>query len=363
MQHFTLLHDYTTSKQEILDALDHHFAIYPWHMEGTSFKIEQFNASFAALLEIAKATSGHPGHKSLVWVGTGFPPFDPTTLAADQATDLKLVIEACTNALRDARVALYTLDPAGVSMEPPTEDLDGFENDPFSAALDFNLMAHATGGHAFYGRNDVDRLIATSTRDGASFYTLSYEPVVPITDTREFRGIRVVMKNPALTAETREGYYAHPPSPVVRPGAAKHANRTVFDLNLAAQSVMVYDAVHMTVESVAQRPDTFKITLDSGDLVWQPGQAGKLIGKITVALETFDRKGTVVDRSVKISTLQVDEGAPNAAATQTVFLYATVPTKAPATRMRVVVRVDADQKIGALNFPLNEAAPANGVAN
>jgi VWFA-related protein len=214
MQHFVLLHDYTTSKRDLLTALDKHFTAYPWKLEGTSWKAEQFNASFAALVEIAEATVGHPGHKSLLWVGRGFPPFDPSILAGKDVEGLKQIIEASTNALRDARVVLYTLDPAGVSTEPPSVTLDGFIDDPFDGELDFSVMAQATGGHAFYGRNDVDKLIAASSREGSSFYTISYKPSNLFTDPRAFHGIRVVMKNPDLKAETREGYYAHVPPPV-----------------------------------------------------------------------------------------------------------------------------------------------------
>jgi len=366
MKHFTLLHDYTTSKKEILDALDHHVAIYPWHMEGASWRAQQFNASFTALLEIAKATAGHAGHKSLIWVGRGFAPFDPTTLEAEQATALKQIVEACTNALRDARVALYTLDPAGVSLEPPTEDNDGFMNDPFSGMMDFNIMAQATGGHAFYGRNDVDNLIAASTRDGANFYTLTYKPKVLVTDQRAFRGIRVAMKNPDLTAETREGYYAHPPPPTLSagPGDKKHVGRSEFDLGVAAQSMLVYDAVHITVKRIAQTPDQFRISLNSADLVWQESGSKKLIAKVTVVAETFDKKGTAIDHTIKISTLQVGEGStantPDAA---TVSLFTSVPTKSPAARVRFLVRVETDQKLGSVNFVLDDKNPAGEVTN
>ena len=217
LNRLTLLSDYTTSKKDLLSALDRHFTAYPWHTEGTSWQVEQFDASFMALLEMAEATSGHPGHKSLLWIGRGFPPFDPSALTAPQSQALKQVIEACTNALRDARVSLYTLDPAGVSTEPPDLDSDGFADDPFAQEVDFDAMARATGGHAFFGRNDVDKVIARSARDGASFYTLAYRPSVPRTDIVTFHNIRVVVKQPGLRAETREGYYSAVPLMLRRP--------------------------------------------------------------------------------------------------------------------------------------------------
>ncbi|HZL29129.1 MAG TPA: VWA domain-containing protein [Acidobacteriaceae bacterium] len=355
LTHFMLLHDYTTSRQDILSALDHHFAAYPWHMDGASWKADQFNASFASLIEIAEATRGHSGHKSLIWVGRGFPPFDPTTLPEQFNEGLKQVIESCTDALTDARVALYTLDPAGISMAPEEVDADGFVGDPFGGQIDFNVMAEATGGHAFFGRNDVDKLIAASARDGAGFYTLTYAPAVARTDAKEFRSIRVVMKDPSLHAATRQGYYsrgvsASGPAKVVLKGQ----NRQIFDLGLAAQSVLVYDAVHIDVQRVAGPSGQFRLVLNSADLAWHEAGARKLDAKITVIAETFDSKGNALDLTSKLSTLQVGEASvPNTPDSATVSLFDNIPTKPSATRIRFVVRDETNRKIGAVNFDLN----------
>jgi len=365
MEHFTLLHDYTTSKQELLSALEHHLVKYPWHMEGGSWKAEQFNASFTALIEIAEASAGHAGHKSLLWVGRGFPPFDHTTLTPQATDGLKQVIEACANTLRDARIALYTLDSAGVSLEPEEVDSDGFVVDPFGEQLDFNVMARATGGHAFFGRNDVDKLIETSARDGANFYTLSYTPINSRTDTQTFHSIRVVMKNPDLRAETREGYYLQAPqAPPAASIAGKQPNRQTFDLAVAAQSMMVYDSVHMTVKRVSETPDRFNIRLNSADLVWQESGPKKLITKVTVILETFDKKGAPLDRNIKVSTLQVGEGSTvNIPDVTAVSLFASIPTKSPVARVRFLVRADANQKLGAVNFILADKNPGGEESN
>lgn len=360
MNHFTVLHDYTTSKQELLDALDHHFVAYPWHLEGTSWKAEQFNASFVALMEIAEATSGHPGHKSLLWVGRGFPPFDPSTLTQQENEGLKQVIEGCTNAMRDARVVLYTLDPAGVSMEPPELDSDGFISDPFATEVDFDAMARETGGHAFYGRNDVDKLIATSAEEGANFYTLSYRPSAPRTNGSAFHSIRVVMKNPALHAETREGYY----SKVSGGGTVDdQPKRQIFDLALAAQSMMTYDGVHMSVQRVGGSPDQFRLSVNSGDLVWQESGARKMITRITVVAESFDKKGGLLNRAVKISTLQVGETAANTPDSATVALFASIPTKAPASQLRFLVRADASSRLGTVNLPIAGKSATDQASN
>jgi VWFA-related protein len=352
LKHFMLLHDYTTSKQELLAALAKHKVFYNEYLEGASWQAEQFDASFEGLLEVTQATAGHPGHKSLLWVGRGFPPFDPTNLSESDNQGLQQIIESCTNAMRDARVVLYTLDPVGVTTEAQPVNNDGFVDDPFDGELDFSKIALATGGHAFFGRNDVDKLIETSSNDGAAFYTLSYKPKVPITDSRAFRGIRVVMRDPSLTAETRTGYYAHPPAPAPNVGS-KHADRQVFDLGLALHSALPYDAVHMTVKRLTEDPDKFAIILHAHDLSWSAGEPGKVLNKVTVVAEAFDKNGNAVAHSLKVSTLQDNEGSvAGAAADASVTVVTAVSTKAPATRIRILIRDETTNKIGAVSYML-----------
>ena len=247
--------------------------------------------------------------------------------------------------------------------EAPAEEVDddGFIDDPFGGQIDFNVMAEATGGHAFFGRNDVDKLIATSARDGAGFYTLSYTPSAARNDTKDFHSIRVVMKDPSLHAESRQGYYtraasASAPQKVVLKGQ----NRQVFDLGLAAQSVLVYDAVHITIQPVSGVPGQFRLVLNSADLAWHESGDQKLVARITVIAETFDRKGYAVDHTSKISTLQVGEASvPNTPDSATVSLFDTISTKPPATRIRFIVRDETNQKIGAVNFDLGSAGEGN----
>ena len=353
LQHFMVLRDYTTSKQEILSALDHHLANYPWHLQGGSWKTEQFNAAFASLMEVAEATAGHPGHKSMIWLGRGFPAVNPASLSVEANEALKTAIETCANALRDARVVLYTLDPAGISTEPPAQDEDGFYvDDPFGGQVDFNAMAKATGGQSFYGRNDVDKLIADSTRDAGSFYTLSYTPTLPRDDSKDFHNIRIVMKNPNLQAATREGYYSQiPPSSVDQSAPGKLSSRQIFDLTVAGQSMLVYDAVPLTITRIAANPDQFKISFNSSDVIWQESGPARLTADLMVLVESFDKKGKLLSRKAEVSTAQVDESStPNVPITPAVNLLTTIPTQPPAARIRFVVRVSSNQKLGATNF-------------
>ena len=175
-----------------------------WELEG-----EQINAAFASLISVAEATSGHPGHKNMVWVGRGFPSLRWDRLPASTQDQLRAAVANCANILRDARVTLYSIDPVGLSAEPPATEEDGFFiDDPFGGQVDFDTMAQATGGQAFHGRNDVDHLIGTGVSDGETFYTLTYRPSTVGQNAKEFRRIQVLMTDRSLRATTREGYFS-----------------------------------------------------------------------------------------------------------------------------------------------------------
>lgn len=362
LQRFTMLHDYTTSRKDLLAALEHHLVAYPWR-QGGGWKTEQFNAAVASIMEIAEATAGHPGHKSMIWIGRGFPSFDPESLSPEADAALQTTIETCTNGLRDSRVVLYTLDSAGVSTAPVAQDDDGFyTDDPFGGQIDFNAMALATGGESFFGRNDVDRLIAASALDGASFYTLSFTPTLPITDAKIFHNLRVVMRNPDLRAATREGYYSQPAKPApARSADGKLSDRQVFDLMVAGQSTMVYDAVPLTVLRMTGTTGDFKVSLSSADVTWQTDGANKLSANVTLLVESFDKKGKLLDRQGESTTVEVPRD-PDAATPGTpwVTLLAKIPTKPPAARIRFVVRLDDSGKLGSSNFLLVDPATLSG---
>ena len=88
-------------------------------------------------------------------------------------------------------------DPTLLTSSPP---------DPFAATFNFSSFSRQTGGQYFYGRNDIDREIATSSSHANSFYTLTYSPSSAIQDNT-YRKIVVRMSNPNLVVQTKQGYY------------------------------------------------------------------------------------------------------------------------------------------------------------
>jgi VWFA-related protein len=355
LERFMVLRDYTTSKKEILSALDHHLVEFPWHAKAASWKLPQYAAAFASLMEVAQATAGHPGHKNMIWVGRGFPAINETvmqSLPVETQDAIHSSIDLCTNALRDARVTMYTIDPAGINPAPIPTDENGFlADDPFGGNVDFEAMAQATGGKSYHGRNDVDHLIDGSVQAGIDFYTLSYVPAQVNDAAKPFRNIRVVMKNPALHATTREGYFTQ--KAALEPAEDAKGNlssRLVFDLSIAGSSMMVYDSLPMTIERDPAAPDNFRIHIQASDIPWQSAGPQQVTSELTLLVESFDKKGKILNRSARIQhLLSKTNAAGTAPQSNALILATTIPTQPPAARIRFVVRVNANGKLGADN--------------
>jgi VWFA-related protein len=363
-----VLRDYTTSRKEILDALERHFAGYNWQAVNGSWKGEQFNAAFASLIAVAEATSGHPGHKNMIWVGRGFPSLRWDRLPTSTQDQLRAAISHCANVLRDARVTLYAIDPVGLSAEPPATDEDGFFiDDPFGGQVDFDTMAQATGGQAFHGRNDVDRLIGTGVSDGETFYTLTYRPATVSQNPKEFRKIQVLMKDRNLRATTREGYFSAtaPVAPALN-SKGKPSTQLNFDLNVAGGGLMVYDGIPLTVVRDSAKPDSFILHFRAANLEWQNVAGDKRSSELSVLVASFDKKGKMMKQSADI--IRFDLPAVPAGATTDdswVNVAETISTAAPAARLRFVVRCNTNGKVGAENVFLVDrktlSDPATGL--
>ncbi|MDR3745873.1 MAG: VWA domain-containing protein [Acidobacteriaceae bacterium] len=354
LDHQQVLHDYTTSKKEILDALNHHLAGNDWRTTNSSWSSEQILAEFTSLIEIAKATQGHAGHKSLIWVGRGFPSVQRDDVVPGQKDPLGAAIAQCTNLLRDARVTLYMIDPAGVAAPSATLDVNGTMtiDDPFGGQVGFEQMAAATGGQSLHGRNDVDRLIGTTVSDGQIFYSIAYKPESVITTDNpwEFRKIRVVLRDGALVATTREGYYvAKPDVPAVMNESGQLSQQARFNLAAASQGLMVFDGIPLTISRDQTTPDRFQLAFPAASLNLRD-DGSKMIGNVSLIVLSFDRTGKLLNRSGQVISLHLARLQSGETESRTVQIATSLDTRSPAARVRFIVLGDSNGKVGADNF-------------
>jgi VWFA-related protein len=361
-QHQLLLHDYTTSRKDILDALNQHFNGPAWRTATGNPQGQQIMATLLSLTGVANATSGHPGHKNIVWIGRGFPDLQWSSMPLASANQFQQAIATLINRLRDARATLYSVDPAGLTAAPPVihAQPDALEEegpttiqDPFGGQADFDLIAQATGGMALHGTNAVDRLIGKSITYGAAFYTIAYKPTDPGDTPRQFRSIQVLMSDPRLTATAPAGYHTgiSPIPPPIDP-QGKPSPQADRDLAVAADGLVLYDGVTLTVQRSPSTPNDFTISFPAATLAWTPGQAQDK-SDITLLLATYDKKGKLLHREGHIVGFVRQPLQQGQAERRTLHVLATIDTTSPATRLRVLVRSNGSGGIGSANYLLN----------
>lgn len=357
LQHFTVLQDYTQNKAALLSALEHHFAAYPWQVHNGGWIAERYATAFATLTRVAEAVVGHPGHKNMIWIGRGFPPYNFANGPIDAENRVNTAVQMCVNELRDARVTLYTVDPAGLTVSPGGDygSAAAF-NDPFGGNYQFSKLAVATGGRTFYGRNDVDTEIGTGIREGGSFYSLSYRPDTANVDPKKFRRIKITLSRPDLTATTREGYYVQMGPARVNP--TNPSRRLAFEVLSADASNMVYDGVPLTLIPDPANSDTFTIKVDGSALVWAPAtDTAPRHADMVVVASTFDKKNKEIKRISKvISANATTDVAPTGPLKRDVNLRFPLEHDPKAVRARFVVRVSATGRIGTADAKLGQAA-------
>jgi VWFA-related protein len=348
-----VLLDYSTSKKEVLSALNRHLASNDFRATDPTAPDEKIIAEFLSLVEIAKATQGHPGHKSLIWIGRGFPSMQRDGLLPDRSDRLDAAIAQCTNLLRDARVTLYTIDPAGVSAPEQTLDAAGSVEmeDPFGSQVGFMQMATATGGQSLHGRNDVDRLIDTTVKDGQIFYSLAYRPSSIENDNpKAFRKIRVEVKGGALLATTREGYYpATADAPAATADAGKLSADDRFNVAAASQGLMVFDGIPLTITRDPAAADSFHLAFPAATLGLKD-DGSKMSGRVSLIALSYDKTGKLLNRTGKVVSLHLAQLQPGESESRKVEISTSLDTRAPAARVRFIVLGNGNGKIGADNF-------------
>ena len=352
---FDVLHDYTQNKQALIDSLDHHFSGSPWRNTSNSWASERYGTAFLTLRCVAEAVTGHQGRKNMIWIGRGFPSINLADVPLDSSNRINTYRQDCVNSLRDARVTLTTIDPAGLMVDPGVYGAAAAFNDPFGGNYQFAKIAQATGGRTIYGRNDVDAQIGAAALEGIHFYTLVYHPTNTSNDPSKFRKIVVTVDRPGVTLSTRQGYYLSYGPGRVDPKAP--SRRLMSDLASAEDSNMSYDGVDMAVTPVPGTPLSYVIHVAARSVGWYFPTATEPFRhtELVLAVTTYDRKGKLLKQSANDMKFKAPE---NASPTGRIEVPLNFPLKldpdSKAVRARVVVRLGTSGRIGTADLDLTK---------
>jgi VWFA-related protein len=180
---------------------------------------DRVQLSLHALEQFADYESTRPGRKLVIWISPGWPLLSGPRieLSSKEQQNLFETVVALSDALRQARITLYSIDPLGLSDARGLRALryenyvKGVKkaNQVNIGNLALQVLAEQSGGRVFNYNNDVASEIATSVADANAFYVLSFEGL-PGDGPNEYHALSVKIDKPGLTARTRTAYYAQP---------------------------------------------------------------------------------------------------------------------------------------------------------
>ena len=233
--------------QELLPAGFADAGLVPAQMVSAMQSFEQERVSFQtdlrltytlnALTSIARALSGYPGRKNLIWISEAFPlSIDPNMeLTGDTFAGTRNYgpqIAEAADSLIDAQIAMYPIDARGL-VPSSMFDASNSGRDKFGRSMSrpgrmataisaesaqlqsvhgaMQEMADRTGGRAFYNTNGIDAAIRKSIEDGSTYYTLAYYPENKNWNGK-FRKIHVKVNRSGVKLRYRMGYYAVDPT-------------------------------------------------------------------------------------------------------------------------------------------------------
>jgi len=235
-----LVQGFTTDRDQLLQVLDvkRKEGHIPWALlTRINYASNDVTLPFTVMTMVAKSLNGLPGRKNLIWLSSSFPvplagpgnggmgglgaasgPNGGTggagsipNMPAQEITGSSAVagqdISAQARAMREAWDALNT---AQVSVYPV--DVQGLDPNAGWGGIDYvaQRTADATGGQAYYNRNDISQAMVEATENGGSYYEMTYAP-----QGHEYDGklhtIKVSLNKPGYSLEYRQFYYDDDP--------------------------------------------------------------------------------------------------------------------------------------------------------
>ena len=211
----------STDGKALLASFDEHETKLRTIRRSTGFygAEERFSLSQKSLGMLATAEARLPGRKLVIWISPGWPILSGPniTLSTKQEQGLFSSIVWLANALRQARITLYSVDPLGVE-DAATNRLNYYEEflKPVAAPknaqagnLSLQVLARQSGGQALNSSNDITEQVNRCVADADAFYTLTIDPT-PSDRPNELHTVDVKVETPGLTARTRSVFYGQP---------------------------------------------------------------------------------------------------------------------------------------------------------
>ena len=179
---------------------------------------ERLQISLGAVHQLTAYAGTLPGRKIILWISPGWPLLSGVRIQLDAKQQHQIFgdIVSLSTQLRLADVTLYNINPRGIG-EPLLrtdyyrEFVKGISKPSQTniGNLGLQVLAIQSGGLALESSSDVTGMLERCLTDAESWYEITFDAAVP-EQPNEYHHVQIKLNNPALTARTRDGYYAQP---------------------------------------------------------------------------------------------------------------------------------------------------------
>jgi VWFA-related protein len=264
-----------------------------------------------AMVAISKFLGGYPGRKNLLWFSASFPNWIAPNADFGQdsfqgSADYSDKIRKATEALADARIAVYPVDARGletssiyssastphINRNNPGGSLAGTMNRDNSTRIDtqatMHMIADSSGGKVCINTNDLSGCVQAALDDSSAYYELGYYPENVRWDGR-FHKITVKTSEKGVKLRYRTGYVATETGPSTKQNA-------VDLLKQACQDPLASTAIPMTAETLspprglADPNGRYLLTISPAPLTFSPGGQTRQLN-LQMAVCDFDANG------------------------------------------------------------------------
>jgi VWFA-related protein len=317
-----LLHDFTTDHEALKESIrkfkgqgsqlvttsSEDGKEYKHKSTFTTMGADRVWATLDAFRSMARIMGAYKGRKNLIWISESFvvdtmPNMEPKRgpLLMD---DYSREVEMMSDALMEAQIAIYPVDPAGLSGDAFRPMLNRY-----GAQSSLREMAERTGGRAFMNRNDLDLGIRSSIDDGSSYYTTSYTPANKIWDGK-MRKIEIKTTRPGVKLRYREGYYAVDPS--ILPGSKKEVKQTSIDFaqaldpDVAVSTGLLFQAHVLPPSAATHNRVMVKFAVDPHTVAFNKKEDGLEHAEVSCIAWAFPVKGKPIGSGGGTVNAQLD---------------------------------------------------------
>jgi VWFA-related protein len=351
-----------------------------------------------------------PGRKNLVWVSGSFPisinldkmgnsrqdayetpstPFETpaaykafdggaSSVVDESSTGLYMydrrsfddLITRATRSLASANIALYPVDPRGLigndGADPSRSGgvLIGPMMFRQAAALydvapnfdTMNMLAHQTGGLAFYNNSDIGGEVRQAMEDSRVSYMLAFYPSTD--DGRgKYHNIKVRVNRPGIELRYRTGYTPKPlnftgvvdNTAILREAIASPLDATGLGMTVRASSI--HGATTPTV--------ALRINLEENDVSFKFDDE-RTTGQIEVMLVQYDAEGNQIWGETSKVKMRLVKDTYARVRKEGLQFGRNLPLKPGAVELKVIACDDKSSAIGSVSIPLAAYFPPTG---